>query len=143
MVYQQFLGHCILTIMIFTGSDPGPFFLARHGLYIRSADTWFTFLVFHGNDVYGGMSPVANQTTMSTWLEDLSPLYDKAGAVNRAVYVHYLGAIPCTRIAPTLVMPPVVFGNSTAVDYTSKYQTISGHGLSILDLRQLWQTILV
>jgi hypothetical protein len=121
----------ILTIVIFIGSDPGPFFFARYGLYIRPSDTWVIFLAFRGNDVHGGTSPVANPTTMSTWLQDLSPLYDKAGPVNRAVYVHYSGAVPCTRIAPTLVTPPVIFGNSTAFDYTSKYQTISEHGLSV------------
>ena len=120
-----------MNFLIFTGSDPGPFFLARHGLYVRPLNTWVIFLVFRGNDVHGGTSPIGNQTTMSAWLEDLSPLYDKAGPVNRAVYVHYSGAVPCTRIAPTLVTPPVVFGNSAAVDYTSEYQTLSGHGLGI------------
>lgn len=119
-------------MIIFSGSDPGPFFLARYGLYIRPADTWVLFLAFRGNDVHGETSPVANKTTMSAWLEDLSPFYDKAGSVNRAVYVHYSGAVPCTRIAPTLVTPSVMFGNtSSAVDYKSQYQTLSGHGLGV------------
>ena len=72
--------------------DPGPFCLARSGLYLREKDVWIVFLVFKGNNLHSGFAPKEDPEAHQRWIETtLNDVWNMAGPQNRVGYVNYPG----------------------------------------------------
>ncbi|KIM76533.1 hypothetical protein PILCRDRAFT_12761 [Piloderma croceum F 1598] len=93
---------CDFTVMILIlrcppGSDPGPFILARYGVYVREIDAWIIFLVFHGNDLHTGFEPITNKLTEEQ-LDHLDQAYNMAGEPNRINIISYPSWAAASRV---------------------------------------------
>ncbi|KAF5329323.1 hypothetical protein D9619_008910 [Psilocybe cf. subviscida] len=53
----QFWTLFIMLLRIGPDGDPGPFFLARGGIYVHELGCWVIFLVFKGTDLHTGTAP--------------------------------------------------------------------------------------
>ena len=63
--------------------DPGPFCLARSGLYLREKDVWIIFLVFKGNDLHSGFAPKEDPDAHQHWVDTtLNDAWNMAGPQN-------------------------------------------------------------
>ena len=89
-----------------TDGDPGPFCLARSGLYIRAKNVWIVFLVFKGSDLHSGFAPVEDPQAHQRWVdENVSTAWNVAGPQNRVGYVSYIGSVPSDRLGSINITP--------------------------------------
>lgn len=133
-----------------SGSNPGAFFLGRHGLYVEEVDAWIIFIVFKGNDLHGGVAPVPMggpdaprqdsysipSFTLNGELipeEHIQATWRLAGPQNRVFFVLYNSMAATWRFASLSVTPALHFGNQGAnVPHKSKNQTYSSDAGSII-----------
>jgi len=120
--------------MTLIDGDPGPFCLARCGLYIRAKNVWIVFLVFKGSDLHSGFAPSEDPLAHKRWVdENLSAAWNVAGPQNRVGYVSYIGGLPSDRLGSLNISPPTLFGNyGSSQVHKSKQKTFAMHGHSIL-----------
>jgi hypothetical protein len=114
--------------------DPGPFCLARSGLYIRAKNVWIVFLAFKGSDLHSGFAPTEDPQAHQRWVdENVSAAWNVAGPQNRVGYVSYIGSVPSDRLGSINITPPTMFGNygSNQV-HKLKQKTFAMHGQNIL-----------
>jgi hypothetical protein len=102
------------TIQYSLGSDPGPFILARYGVYVQEIDAWIIFLVFHGNDLHTGFEPITNKLTEEQ-LDHLDQAYNMAGEPNRINIISYPSWAAASRVGKVAVSPSPHFGNEGAI----------------------------
>ena len=117
-----------------TDGDPGPFCLARCGLYIRTKNVWIVFLVFKGSDLHSGFAPLEDPQAHKRWVdENVSAAWNVAGLQNRVGYVSYIGSVPSDRLGSINITPPTLFGNygSNQV-HKSRQKTFAMNGHNIL-----------
>ena len=114
--------------------DPGPFCLARSGLYLREKDVWIIFLVFKGNDLHSGFAPKEDPDAHQHWVDTtLNDAWNMAGPQNRVGYVNYPGRVPCQRMGSMNMSPPTLFGNyGSSQAHKAKQKNFSQHGLMTL-----------
>jgi len=114
--------------------DPGPFCLARSGLYLREKDAWIVFLVFKGNDLHSGFAPKEDPEAHQRWIETtLNDAWNMAGPQNRVGYVNYPGRVPCQRMGSMNMSPSTLFGNYGASQvHKEKQKNFAQHGLMTL-----------
>ena len=125
---------CHDLLKTFIDGDPGPFCLARCGLYIREKNVWIVILVFKGSDLHSGFAPSEDPQTHKRWVEEnLSAAWNIAGPKNRVGYVSYIGGVPSDRLGSINISPPTLFGNyGSSQVHKSKQKTFAMHGHSIL-----------
>ena len=114
--------------------DPGPFCLARSGLYVRAKNMWIVFLVFKGSDLHSGFAPVEDPQAHQRWVdENVSAAWNVAGPQNRVGYVSYIGSVPSDRLGSINITPPTMFGNygSNQV-HKLRQKMFAMHGQNIL-----------
>lgn len=103
---------CIIANTHLIGSDPGPFMLGRHGLYVRELDVWIVFLFFKGTDMHAGSHPTYTAAADEEWKkqkETVEKMWEMS--INRVALVCYPSSKICSREAPMSVSPPLHFGN--------------------------------
>ena len=124
----------VLLFRVGPDGDPGPFCLARCGLYIREKNVWIVFLVFKGSDLHSGFAPTEDPQSHKRWVdENLSAAWNVAGSQNRVGYVSYIGDVPSDRLGSINVTPPTLFGNyGSSQVHKSKQKTFAMHGHNIL-----------
>lgn len=114
--------------------DPGPFCLARCGLYIREKNVWIVFLVFKGSDLHSGFSPTEDVADHQRWVdENLSAAWNLAGPQNRVGYVNYISTVPSERTGSMNISPPTMFGNfGSSQIHKVKQKNFAMHGHAVL-----------
>jgi hypothetical protein len=124
----------VLLLRVGPDGDPGPFCLARCGLYIRAKNVWIVFLVFKGSDLHSGFAPTEDPQAHKCWVdEQLSAAWNVAGPQNRVGYVSYIGGVPSDRLGSINVSPPTMFGNyGSSQVHKSKQKTFAMQGHNIL-----------
>lgn len=116
-------------LMNVQGSDPGPFFLARYGFYVRELDAWIIILVFHGNDIHSGFQATMNEIICPKWLDSLGAAFDLAGEPNRLNIINYPNWCGSSRAGTMSISPPVHFGNGGAVvPFKNRQLNFAQHG---------------
>ncbi|KAF5309401.1 hypothetical protein D9619_012397 [Psilocybe cf. subviscida] len=123
-----------LLYRICPSSDPGPFCLARPGLYIRERDVWIQFLVFKGVDLHFGHEPTEDDEKRQKWiLENPNSAWNRAGTQNRAAYVTYFSDVASNRTGSLNVLPPTHFGNyGSSQVHKDQQKNFGFHGHAIL-----------
>lgn len=107
--------HNLLELSIILAADPGPFSLARGGIYVREAGAWVVFLVFKGVDLHSGYAPSEDIEAHQAWIDSqLSPAWNLAGPQNRVGYVCYPARAATQRTAAMNMTPAQKFGNFAA-----------------------------
>ena len=125
---------CHDLLKTFIDGEPGPFCLARCGLYIREKNVWIVILVFKGSDLHSGFTPSEDPQTHKCWVEEnLSAAWNIAGPQNRVGYVSYIEGVPSDRLGSINISSPTLFGNyGSSQVHKSKQKTFAMHGHSIL-----------
>ncbi|KAK0463168.1 uncharacterized protein EV420DRAFT_1639277 [Desarmillaria tabescens] len=96
------------------GSDPGPFFLGRLGIYIRE-NTWIVFLIFRGNDIHCGAHPHEGPLS-DELIGGVTKCWTYTSRTNRCAYVNYPNNV-ATQWTGTMAMNhPTGWGNSSVHD---------------------------
>ncbi|KAJ6521405.1 hypothetical protein B0H19DRAFT_1244608 [Mycena capillaripes] len=103
----------ILMLKLPPGSDPGPFMLARCGLYIRETGVLIIYLLFRGNDLHSGFHPSYLEDKRDAWIakEAVEAVYNMADPQDRCFFVPYPTQVAYSRAAELAVSPPLTFGN--------------------------------
>lgn len=132
------VGHLYLVYCV--GSDPGAFMLGRPGLYIRELDICILFLVFKGNDLHSGFSPMVDATKERAWhvemLQTVALIYNMVGPENRCGYVSYPSNVACHRLGAMSITPSLTFGNAGANPARKDiYMDYARHGLHLVGAR--------
>ncbi len=119
---------------MYLDGDPGPFCLARSGLYIREKNVWIVFLVFKGSDLHSGFAPKEDPEAHQRWVdENLSAAWNLAGPQNRVGYVNYISTVPSERTGSMNISPPTLFGNfGSSQIHKVKQKNFAMHGHAIL-----------
>jgi hypothetical protein len=114
--------------------DPGPFCLARSGLYLREHNVWIVWLAFKGVDLHSGFAPSEDQDAHQEWVDTtLDAAWNLAGKQNRIGYVNYTGALPANQAGSLNVSPPTFFGNFGSTVYDKgKEKNFASHGQVVL-----------
>lgn len=118
------------------GSDPGPFFLGRHGIYFHEPGVWFLAMVFSGNHVHRGTAPKTPPPGMVVVEEipnDVQKVWHQAGRENRAMTVAYVSFAATKRTGSHSITPPAFFGNEGNLKaHKDMQRTFSEHGHVVL-----------
>ncbi|KAJ3513252.1 hypothetical protein NLJ89_g3049 [Agrocybe chaxingu] len=102
----------VLLLRLGPTGDPGPFCLARGGIYARELNSWIIFLTFKGTDLHSGFAPSEDRQAHLDWVNtELSAAWNLAGPQNRVGYVNYKGVLPMHRLGSLNVSPHTRFGN--------------------------------
>lgn len=120
--------------------DPGPFCLARGGIYCRELGAWIIFLVFKGNDIHSGFAPTDDEDFRRDWVDShLNAAWDYAGPENRQGYVLYQSSAATNRNAGMNMSPLQLFGNFGASQPNRlKQNNFASHGFVSLGGEHPW-----
>ncbi|KAJ3501747.1 hypothetical protein NLJ89_g9201 [Agrocybe chaxingu] len=123
-----------LLLRIGPTGDPGPFCLARGGIYCRELNAWIIFLVFKGTDLHSGFAPLEDREAHMNWVNtELNAAWNLAGPQNRVGLVNYPGALPIHRLGSLNVSPPTRFGNyGSSAPHKTTQANFSEHGDIVL-----------
>lgn len=114
--------------------------MARPGLYVRELGVWIVFVVFKGNDLHSGFSPMEDLEAHKQWVDSIvSPMWDHAGPENRIGFVVYPNSAAIQRSASMNFTPSQLFGNfGAAQPHKTLQHTFAKHGQVTLGNREEW-----
>lgn len=129
-IYLYPLMHSVL------GSDPGPFFLGRHGIYFHEPGVWILIMVFSGSHVHRGTAPRApppGTVFVEEVPDDVQQVWHQAGRENRSMTVAYVSLAATRRAGSHSITPPAYFGNEgNSKAHKDSQRTFSEHGQLVL-----------
>ncbi|KAF5323192.1 hypothetical protein D9619_013757 [Psilocybe cf. subviscida] len=116
---------------------PGPFFLARGGIYVHELGAWVIFLVFKGTDLHTGVAPHEDTQSHAAWVKSvIDSVWNLVGPQNRLGFVIYLGCVPSKRLGSANVTPPTGFGNyGSSVAHKATQKDFASHGHATMGSR--------
>lgn len=117
------------------GSDPGPFFLGRHGIYFHEQDVWIIWLVFRGNHVHSGTAPSIPPGAMlvEEVPEAVQHAWNQSGRENRSMTVGYISLAASMRSGSHAITRATNFGNEGAPKpHKDMQRTFAEHGKIVL-----------
>lgn len=117
------------------GSDPGPFFLGRHGIYFHEQGVWIIWLVFRGNHVHSGTAPrIPPGASLVDEVPDaVQHCWNQTGEENRSMTVSYLPLAASTRNGTHAITRATQFGNEGVLKpHKIMQRTFAEHGHVVL-----------
>ncbi|KAF7974474.1 hypothetical protein HWV62_12124 [Athelia sp. TMB] len=127
---------CILLLRLSPGSDPGLFFLGRHGIYFHEPGVWILILVFSGSHVHRGTAPRApppGTMFVEEVPDDVRKVWHQVGRENRSMTVAYVSLAATRRAGSHAITPPAYFGNEgNSKAHKDSQRTFSEHGQLVL-----------
>lgn len=120
-----------------TGSNPGPFILDRHSIYFHEQGVWIVWLLFHGNNIYTGITPQIPPEVLRVdgdhLPDSIQQMWNQQGSENCSMAVGYISVVAAHRPGLQAITPSTYFGNEGAPKpHKLSQRTYSEFGLNIL-----------